>query len=99
MKKSLIIILPLVFLMAINGCSTTKTVKSVKKRDPVTLKIAWWGEQPRHDSTVKVIELFEKKSPDIKIEYEYSSWDDYWKRLAPLAAANQLPDIVQMDLL
>ena len=99
MKKSLIIILPLVFLMVISGCSTTKTVKSVKKRDPVTLKIAWWGEQPRHDSTVKVIELFEKKNPDIKIEYEYSSWDDYWKRLAPLAAANQLPDIVQMDLL
>jgi len=99
MKKRLIIIVPLVFLMVINGCSTTEAVKSVKKKEPVTLKIAWWGEQPRHDSTVKVIELFEKKNPDIKIEYEYSSWDDYWKRLAPLAAANQLPDIVQMDLL
>ena len=57
------------------------------------------GEQPRHDYTLKVIELFEKKYPYIHIEPEYANWDDYWKKLAPLAAANQLPDIVQMDLL
>ncbi|MED4225929.1 ABC transporter substrate-binding protein [Neobacillus cucumis] len=99
MKKSLILMLPLVFLIVFSGCSSTETVKSVKKKEPVTLKIAWWGEQPRHDSTEKVIKLFEKNNPNIKIEYEYSNWDDYWKRLAPLAAANQLPDIVQMDML
>src|SRR3954447_7524378 len=99
MKKVLIIMLPFVFLLVFSGCSSTETVKPVVKKEPVTLKIAWWGEQPRHDSTEKVIKLFEKKNPDIKIEYEYSNWDDYWKRLAPMAAANQLPDIVQMDQL
>lgn len=99
MKKGLTLILPLVFLLVVSGCSRTESVKSVEKKAPVTLRIAWWGEQPRHDSTEKVIELFEKNNPDIKIEYEYSNWDDYWKRLAPLAAANQLPDIVQMDLI
>jgi multiple sugar transport system substrate-binding protein len=99
MKKKSIFILPLVILLVLSGCSNSDRAKSVKKKDPVTLKIAWWGEKPRHDSTIKVIQLFEKENPDIKIEYEYSSWDNYWKRLDPMAAANQLPDIVQMDLL
>jgi multiple sugar transport system substrate-binding protein len=99
MKNHSIFILPLVLLLILSGCSSSHTEQSVKNKEPVTLKIAWWGEKPRHDSTEKVIELFEKENPDIKIEYEYSNWDDYWKRLAPLAAANQLPDIVQMDQL
>lgn len=100
MKKRLILILPLVFHLFLSSCSYNETAAvSEKRKEPVTLKFAWWGEQPRHDSTKKVIELFEKKNPDIKIEYEYFNWDDYWKRLAPMAAANELPDIVQMDLL
>lgn len=99
MKKHSIFILPLVLLLILSSCSGSKTEKSVKNKEPVILKIAWWGEKPRHDSTERVIKLFEKKNPDIKIEYEYANWDDYWKRLAPMAAANQLPDIVQMDQL
>jgi multiple sugar transport system substrate-binding protein len=99
MKKHSIFILPLVLLIVLNGCSSSQKAQQAKNKEPITLKIAWWGEKPRHDSTEKVIELFEKKHPDIKIEYEYSNWDDYWKRLAPMAAASQLPDIVQMDLL
>lgn len=67
-------------------------------QDNVTLRIAWWGSQPRHDYTLQVIELYQKANPHVKIEAEYASWDDYWKRLAPQAAANELPDIIQMDL-
>src|SRR5690606_17410252 len=37
-------------------------------------------------------------NPGVKIEAEYASWDDYWQKLAPQAAANELPDIIQMDL-
>ncbi|WP_128660677.1 extracellular solute-binding protein [Paenibacillus sp. 598K] len=64
----------------------------------VTLRMAWWGSQPRHDYTLKVIELYETQNPHVTIEPEYASWDDYWKKLAPQAAASQLPDIIQMDL-
>lgn len=67
-------------------------------QDNVTLRIAWWGSQPRHDYTLQVIEMYEQANPHVKIEAEYASWDDYWKKLAPQAAANELPDIIQMDL-
>jgi multiple sugar transport system substrate-binding protein len=73
-------------------------VKQEAKKDPVTLRMAWWGGQPRHDYTIKVIEMYQQKNPHVKIEYEYASFDDYWKKLAPQAAANNLPDVFQMDL-
>ncbi|UOQ48201.1 extracellular solute-binding protein [Gracilibacillus caseinilyticus] len=66
--------------------------------EEVTLRIAWWGSQPRHDYTLEVIKLYEEQHPNVTIEPEYASWDDYWQKLAPQAAANELPDIVQMDL-
>ena len=67
-------------------------------KEKVTLRLAWWGGQPRHDYTLEVIKMYEAKYPHVKIEPEYASWDDYWKKLAPQAAANELPDIMQMDL-
>ncbi|MFC0211998.1 ABC transporter substrate-binding protein [Paenibacillus chartarius] len=68
------------------------------KKEPVTIRVAWWGGQARHDYTLKVIELYQQKHPNVKIESEYAAFDDYWKKLAPQAAANGLPDVFQMDI-
>ncbi|MCL6603574.1 MAG: extracellular solute-binding protein [Paenibacillus sp.] len=65
---------------------------------PVTLRIAWWGGDTRHSYTQQVIDMYEEANPNVTIEPEYASFDDYWKKLAPQAAANRLPDIVQMDI-
>ncbi|WP_058306258.1 ABC transporter substrate-binding protein [Gracilibacillus massiliensis] len=66
--------------------------------EEITLRFAWWGEQNRANYTLEVIELFEEQNPNVTIEAEYASWDDYWRKLAPQAAAGELPDIIQMDL-
>lgn len=66
--------------------------------ETITLRMAWWGGEPRHNYTLEVIDMYQKANPHIKIEPEYANWDDYWKKLAPQAAANELPDILQMDL-
>ncbi|WP_373231710.1 ABC transporter substrate-binding protein [Cohnella sp.] len=68
------------------------------KKDLVTLRVAWWGGQSRHDYTLKVIELYESLNPHVTIEPEYASFDDHWKKLAPNAAAGNLPDVIQMDI-
>ncbi|MEX2415997.1 MAG: extracellular solute-binding protein [Paenibacillaceae bacterium] len=82
-----------------NAATTNDKQEDVKdEKEPVTLRVAWWGGQPRHDYTLEVIKMYELKNPHVKIEPEYASWDDYWKKLAPQAAANELPDIMQMDL-
>jgi multiple sugar transport system substrate-binding protein len=108
MKKFLVLLFSFVLVFTLAACNSSSNTssgeeskpkdKEEKKDEPVTLRIAWWGSQPRHDYTLKIIEMYQEKNPNVKIEAEYAAWDDYWKKLAPMAAANELPDIIQMDL-
>ncbi|MGN7454126.1 ABC transporter substrate-binding protein [Paenibacillus pasadenensis] len=84
---------------ALSACSSGNDAPAGGSADdPVSLRIAWWGSDSRHAYTQQVIDLYTSKHPNVKIDVEYASFDDYWKKLAPQAAAKQLPDIVQMDI-
>src|SRR4051812_43683907 len=107
MKKFIVMLFSLILVFSLAACGGSSTTsksesdgkeKAASKDEKVTLRIAWWGSQPRHDYTLKIIDMYEKQNPNVKIEAEYAAWDDYWKKLAPQAAANELPDIIQMDL-
>jgi multiple sugar transport system substrate-binding protein len=63
----------------------------------VTIRVAWWGGQERHDMTLEAIELFEAEYPHITVEPEFTGWDGYWERLNTQAAASNLPDVINMD--
>ncbi|MCL6590760.1 MAG: extracellular solute-binding protein [Firmicutes bacterium] len=65
--------------------------------DKVTLRLAWWGNPTRDARTLKVVELYMAKNPNVTIETETTSWAGYWDKLATQAAANNLPDIIQQD--
>jgi len=62
----------------------------------VELRMTWWGSQVRHDATLKVIELFEKKHPNIKINGEYLGSDGYWDKLNTQIAGGNAPDLIQL---
>lgn len=81
------------------GCSQSENdgAKSEKKSGPVTITVAWWGKDTRHKRTLEVIEMFEKKYPDIKVKAEYGSIDDYWTKLAMDTADKKIPDVIQLD--
>lgn len=82
----------------VTASNTGSSGESTDTKKNVTLRIAWWGSDTRHEYTQKVIDMYKVKNPNVKIDFEYASFDDYWKKLAPQAAANQLPDILQMDV-
>jgi multiple sugar transport system substrate-binding protein len=65
--------------------------------DPVTLRFTWWGSDARHKRTQQVIDLFTKAHPNIKVTGEFKEWNGYWDSLATTVAANDAPDIIQMD--
>jgi multiple sugar transport system substrate-binding protein len=44
-----------------------------------------------------VIDLFQKKYPNIKVSYDFALWDDYWVKMNTQAAGNNLPDVMQQD--
>jgi multiple sugar transport system substrate-binding protein len=73
---------------ASSGSSNSKTVK---------LRIMWWGSQARHDATLKILDLYTKKNPNVTFEPEYSGFDGYLDKLSTQAAAKNAPDIIQMD--
>ncbi|HUQ60871.1 ABC transporter substrate-binding protein [Lentzea sp.] len=65
--------------------------------EKVTLRFTWWGADDRHKRTQKVIDLFQQKHPNITIKGEFKEWNGYWDSLATTMAANDAPDIMQMD--
>lgn len=64
---------------------------------PIKLRIVWWGSQARHDATLKALDAYTKKNPNITFEPEFSGFDGYADKLATQAAAKNAPDIIQMD--
>ena len=61
------------------------------------LRFSWWGSDKRAQVTQAAIDAFEAENPNIKIKAEYGDWSGYWDKLATQVAANDAPDIIQMD--
>lgn len=64
---------------------------------PVTLRFTWWGSDTRTKLTQQTIDAFQKEHPNITIKGEFGEWAGYWDKLATTVAANDAPDIIQMD--
>ena len=62
-----------------------------------TLRVSTWGNDSRLKLTQQAVAEFEKANPDIKVTIENSEWTSYWDKLATGTAANDSPDVIQMD--
>lgn len=70
--------------------------ESAAAGEQITLRMAWWGSQTRHDATNKVIEMYEEQNPNVQIEAEFYDFDSYFTKLDTLVAADDVWDIFQM---
>jgi len=61
------------------------------------IRIAWWGNQVRNDTTIAALDAYTKEHPNITFETEFSDWSGYWDKMATQAASDNLPDIIQQD--
>ncbi|MFF1252350.1 ABC transporter substrate-binding protein [Pseudarthrobacter sp. NPDC058329] len=82
--------------LALSGCAAAGT-PSAEETGPVTIRFTWWGGDARQKATQQVIDAFEAENPNITVVGEYSDWNGYWDKLATQVAANDAPDIIQMD--
>ena len=62
-----------------------------------TLRVSTWGNDSRLRLTQKAADAFMAANPDIKVSVENSEWGSYWEKLATTTAANDAPDVIQMD--
>lgn len=63
----------------------------------VEFRISWWGGDARNTQTVEIIENFEMRYPNLKIDVEYGEFGDHFTRLTTQATAGNLPDVYMMD--
>lgn len=84
--------------LALPACGSGGSNSDLELSDkPVTLRFTWWGSDARHQRTQQVIELFQKEHKNITIKGEFKDWNGYWESLATTVAANDAPDVIQMD--
>ena len=85
--------------LAFTGCAGAPAAETGPELsdEPVTLRFTWWGNDARTAATEEVIAAFEKEYPNITIEPQFTDWGGYWDKLATETAANDTPDIIQMD--
>lgn len=63
----------------------------------VTLRVSTWGNDSRIRLTQEAADAFMAANPNIKVTIENSEWGSYWEKLATTTAANDAPDVIQMD--
>ncbi|AKV86537.1 hypothetical protein AKG07_09755 [Microbacterium sp. CGR1] len=64
---------------------------------PVTLEIAWWGNDSRAAMYEEALDLFEAEYPDITVKSTFGDFSSYWDSRSTQAAARDLPDVMQFD--
>ncbi len=64
--------------------------------EQITLRLAWWGGQSRHDKMLQIADEYMKQNPNVTIECEYTG--DYFTKLTAQLAAGVEPDIYWVDI-
>ena len=88
MKKSAL------FLLACCGFGAMPIAHSA---DQVELRFAWWGGKARNQATLKALDAFEAKYPNIKVTAEYTGWDGFYSRLTTQINSNTEADVIQTN--
>lgn len=65
--------------------------------EQVTLRFAWWGSDSRHQALLGVIDAYQKKNPNVKVEAEYQGYDGYYEKIMTTLSSNTAPDIIQLS--
>lgn len=74
-------------------------VDNQTQENPETIRFTWWGNSDRNDAYIAAIRKFERANPEVKIDYEYYPWEDYFENLFSMEASEHLPDVFQMDIM
>ena len=69
------------------SASETDQTESVKTdpNEKVTIRFSWWGADTRHEATLKVMDMYMKKHPNVTIEGEYGAFDSFYQKLQTLS--------------
>jgi multiple sugar transport system substrate-binding protein len=68
-----------------------------KPPEKAEIRVAWFGNQARHDMMNKIMDNFQAKYPHITVLREFAATNDYWMRLTTQTAGRNAPDLFVMQ--
>lgn len=82
----------------LEGCGTSAGSTPAQSGPPKTaaINVAWWGAALRDQLTEKVMKEFEQQHPGWHATPTFSDFSDYFNEMNVKAAANSLPDVIQL---
>ncbi|MGL1921908.1 MAG: extracellular solute-binding protein [Hyphomicrobiales bacterium] len=80
---------------ATGAIAATSTLGSQAFAADSTVRHFWWGNPSRDKRTFGVIEVFNKKHPEIEVIGETLSFPDYFAKLTTQVAGGNMPDVIQ----
>ncbi len=80
-----------------NGKAEEQEDAGTSDEEQVELRISWWGSDARHEATLKALDLFMEKYPNIKVSAEYQGFDGYHDKLTTQISSGTEPDVYQLD--
>jgi multiple sugar transport system substrate-binding protein len=89
--------LPLAACSGSDGAGDTATASAAPSDEPVTLRMSWWGNDVRAQATQDAVDAFEAEHPNITVETSSGSFDGYHDTLSTQIAANDAPDVQQLQ--
>lgn len=83
--------------VALASCGpNARTGSGGSEEGGTALRMTWWGGETRREITDAVVAEYEAAS-DVQITTEPSEFSAYWDKLATQTAAQDAPDIIQME--
>lgn len=79
------------------GCSANSGSDAAPSDEPVTLRLVWWGNDVRAEATQQAVAAFEEEHPNITVKMESLPYDGYFDKLSTQVAANDAPDVQQLQ--
>lgn len=91
MKKIVSLLLTLAVALSLAGAAFAE--------EPVTITYATFSASGAQEETLKkMVEVFEEKNPDIKVDVQLTGYDDYFTKLATTVGGGNAPDVFEMNM-
>ncbi len=83
-----VLIFTTILLILWAGCS-----KNSSKKKQIIITYKRWANPSEVESTKELLKLFEKRYPNIKVEFTSEPWGAYWDKIQTQFAAGEAPDV------
>jgi len=81
------------------GSDSGSSASGSSAPEKVELRISWWGNAERAKLYDQILDMYESENPHVTTVREWTSFNDYWPKLATQVAGNNIPDIFSLHVL